>query len=199
MTRLRNLFLGLVLLIVLLFGGWWLLQRLVRNHVQTDADVLLEQYRDVAKLVTNEGDFLEIYAYRDYWGVDIAPLRKKALIRAKAKAMVGFDLDAITIEIREADRLIILSDLPELEILALEIHMDYYDLDAGTFNAFGPGDINRMESDIRNDIREKVLGSDLFRQSGERANLFFKTMRTLSSRTGWELRYRDQLHLKALP
>lgn len=199
MRRLRNLFLGLLLLIIVLFGGWWLFQKILQNHTQTDADVLLEQYRDVAKLVTNEGDFLEIYEYKDYWGYDISPLRKKALIRAKARALVGFDLEAIDIEIRESDRLIILSSLPEPKILALEINLDYYDLEAGTFNAFAAKDINRMETDIRTDIRKKVLESDLFRQADERAELFFKTLRALSERTGWEMRYRDQLHLKALP
>ncbi len=199
MKRLRNLFLGLLLLIIILSGGWWIFQKALQNQTETDADVLLEQYRDVAKLVTNEGDFLEIYEFRDYWGYDISPLRKKALIRAKAKALVGFDLEAIDVEIREPDRLIILSALPEPKILALEITLDYYDLEAGTFNSFEAEDMNRMESDIRTDIRKKVLESDLFRQSDERAELFFKTLRTLSARTGWEMRYRDQLHLKALP
>ncbi len=199
MRSLRNLFLGLLLLSIVLLLGWWYGQQTWKTHIQTDADVLLEQYRDVAKLVTNEGDFLEIYKYEDYWGYDISPLRKKALIRAKARALVGFDLDQIDVEIREEDRMFILSALPTPQILALEIDLDYYDLDAGTFNAFQAADINRMESDIRQDLRQKVLKSDLFRKSNVRADLFFKTLRALAERSGWQLRYRDQLHLKDLP
>ncbi|MCF8236927.1 MAG: DUF4230 domain-containing protein [Saprospiraceae bacterium] len=199
MRSLRNLFIGLLLLSLVLLLGWWYGQRSLKTNIETDADVLLEQYRDVAKLVTNEGDFLEIYKYEDYWGVDISPLRKKALIRAKARALVGFDLDQIDVEIREADRMFILSALPSPQILALEINLDYYDLESGTFNSFQAADMNRMESDIRQDLRKKVMESDLLRKADERADLFFKTLRTLGERSGWEIRYRDQLHLKDLP
>ncbi len=199
MRSLRNLFLGLLVLMAMLLLGWWYGQRAMKTQIETDSDVLLEQYRDVAKLVTNEGDFLEIYKYEDYWGYDISPLRKKALIRARARALVGFDLDNIEVEIREADRMFIFSSLPSPKILALEIDLDYYDLDAGTFNTFQASDINRMETDIRTKLRQKVLESDLFRQADQRADLFFKTLRALADRSGWQLRYRDQLHLKDLP
>lgn len=193
---------GIVYLLIglaVVAGGWWLFRSLSGDHSQTDADLLLQQVRDVAKLVTNEGEFLEIFSYQDYWGYDIAPLRKKALVRAKGRALIGFDLDKMGVEVRRGEHLIILGSLPEPEILSLEVTLDYYDLQSGTFNAFGPHDLNRMEADIRENMKKKVMDSDLFRRSRERIHTGLRTLKTLAAETGWELRYRDQLHLKALP
>lgn len=199
MRRLRNLFLILFLLFGLLWGGSYLLHRFADHHDRVSSDVLLEQIRDVAKLVTNEGDFMEIYAYEDYWGYDISSLRKKALVRAKGHALVGFDLDQIDMDVREDDHIIVLSQLPRPEILALEVVIDYYDLTQGTFNAFAPADLNRIESDVRMKMRQKVLESDLFRQANVRMGLFYNTIHALAAQTGWTVRYKDQLHLYELP
>lgn len=199
MRRLRNLFLILFLLLGLLLGGFYLLEHFGQHHPQASSEVLLEQIRDVAKLVTNEGDFLEIYAYEDYWGYNISPLRKKALVRAKGHVLVGCNLDQVDMEIREDDHIIVLSHLPEPEILALEVEIDYYDLTQGTFNAFEPADLNRIEADVRAKMREKVLVSDLYRQSSVRMGLFYNTIQALADQTGWTMRYKDQLHLYELP
>lgn len=199
MRRLRNLFIGLFLLFGLLWGGYYLLERFSVHHPQTSSDVLLEQIRDVAKLVTNEGDFMEIYAYEDYWGYDISPLRKKALVRATGHALVGFDLDQIEMDIREDDRIIVLGRLPQPDILALEVEIDYYDLTQGTFNAFEAADLTRIETDVRAKMHEKVIQSDLFRQARVRMGLFYNTITALAEQTGWTIRYKDQLHLYALP
>ena len=56
------------------------------------SQVLMEKIKTVAKLVTVEGYFSEVYDYQDYWNYDVSMFRKKALIRVKAKVSVGYDL-----------------------------------------------------------------------------------------------------------
>ena len=66
-----------------------------------EADLLAEQIDEVFKLVTVEGRFSEIYKYSDYWGYDLSPLRKKALIRVSARVSVGLDLEQARVELDE--------------------------------------------------------------------------------------------------
>jgi len=195
--RFRTLLLLLLLLVAAL--AWWRHQVKQDHHSYASADVLLEQYRNVFKLVTVEGQFQEIYAYKDYWGYDIAPLRKKALVRATGQVLVGYDLDASRVTLREEDRMIILDRLPRPEILALDLDLDYYDLDAGTFNSFGPEDLTRINADIKENMRRKALQSALFQRADEQATVFYQTLRGLAEHAGWQVRYRENLHLYPLP
>lgn len=196
-ARSRNLILLIALLIAAL--GWWRHQVNTDHHTYASADVLLEQYRNVFKLVTVEGQFQEIYSFKDYWGYDIAPLRKKALVRATGKVLVGYDLDPSMITMREEDRTIILEGLPRPEILALDLDLDYYDLNAGTFNPFGPEDLTRINVDIKENMRKKARQSALFQRADEQATVFYQTLRGLAQQAGWQVRYRENLHLYPLP
>ncbi|MBK9982671.1 MAG: DUF4230 domain-containing protein [Saprospiraceae bacterium] len=58
----------------------------------------LEKIRTVCKLVTAEGEFSEIYSYKESKWFDVSFLSKKALIRVKAKVSVGYDLSKIKVE-----------------------------------------------------------------------------------------------------
>ena len=60
--------------------------------------VLLEKIRTVSKLVTAEGQFSEIYEYKDSYPFDIPMFTKKALIRVKANVSVGYDLSRMKME-----------------------------------------------------------------------------------------------------
>ena len=164
-----------------------------------EASVLLEQYKDVFQLVTNQGYFQEIYSYKDYWKYDISPLRKKALVRAKGKVLIGYDMDQSEIEVRESERMIVFLKLPAPQILALEVDMDYYDLEAGMFNAFTAEDMNKIEKDVKAKMRSKVEQSDLYRQAEIRKLDIYRNLREKAALTGWKVAYKEGLTLKALP
>ncbi|MBP6185383.1 MAG: DUF4230 domain-containing protein [Saprospiraceae bacterium] len=201
MRQVRTILLTLLALALLFLGGYllWKWNGFQEHQTATQADILLEQYKDVFKLITNEGYFQEIYSYKDYWGYDISPLRKQALIRAKGKVSLGYDLQAAEITMRKEDLTIILEKLPQPAILALEIEMDYYDLEAGTFNAFEPEDLNKIEKDIKNKMRQKALQSDLFRKAEIQKHTFYQTLRGMAQQAGWTIQYRDNLRIYDLP
>ncbi len=96
--------------------------------VQENGVVLLERIKQVAKLITVEGYFSEIYDYQDYYGYDLSIFRKKALIRVKAKVSVGYDLEKMKVTSDAATKTIHLSGIPPAEILSIEHDLDYYDV-----------------------------------------------------------------------
>jgi hypothetical protein len=130
-----------VLGLLLVFGFGFLVARYwyaakEEKHRKEESEVLLEKIRSVAKLVTVEGYFSEIYDYEDYWGYDIAPLRKKALLRVKAKVSVGYDLGAMKFELKPEEQQLRISGIPEPHIISIDHDVDYYDITEGTFNSF---------------------------------------------------------------
>ena len=86
----RNFLVTLLLAALLVAGGYIYVKEILvpRRHVVQDSTVVMEKVQKVLKLVTVEGQFSEIHQHSEYYGYDISPLRKKALIRVKAKVLV---------------------------------------------------------------------------------------------------------------
>ena len=65
-----------------------------KSTVNISSIILLEKINKVAKLITVEGTFAEIYHYEDVsrYFINLIPRTKKALLIIKAKASVGCDL-----------------------------------------------------------------------------------------------------------
>ena len=118
-----------IALILLAFGlgfylasGTWLPS--LRRYDDDQSAVLLERIEKVAKLVTVDGYFSEVYDYKDYYGYDWSIFRKKALIRVKAHVLAGYDLDQIKIDANSANRTITLSQWPKAEVLRIDHALD---------------------------------------------------------------------------
>ena len=157
----------------------------VEQKIEERADVLLERVQTVAKLVTVEGYFSEIYNYKDYWGYDWAIFRKKALLRVKAKVSVGYDLSKMKMEARQESRTLVLSQLPEPELISIEHDLDYYDLQQGAFNAFSKDDYNQLNQGAKDFIVEKIEESDLFDQAQAEGNEMIELIRFITESAGW--------------
>ena len=152
------------------------------------ASVLLEQVKEVAKLVTVEGRFSEIYDYEDFYGYDLSVFRKKALVRVHAEVLVGYDLEKMKITSEPDSKTIRISNIPPAEILAIEHDLDYYDIQEGIFNSFTGQDYNKINSAAKDFILKKAQESDLFDAAkGQKDNLF-EMMRFMVESAGWELK-----------
>ena len=134
-----------VLVLILVFGaGAWLTHSLTSRpkiSVEEQSNVLLEKIETVAKLVSVEGFFSEIYSYKDDWEPVPNPIyspkfSKKALIIVKAKVSVGYDLEKMSIEADHARKVIRISNIPEPEIISIEHDQKYYDMEESSFNSF---------------------------------------------------------------
>jgi hypothetical protein len=192
MRSITNLLLAIAL-ILLLGGAWYLGSRFDLPGIQKEEHqkVLLEKVKTVAKLVTVEGYFSEVYDYKDYLHFDIFPLRKKALVRVKAKVSIGYDLEKLKIEAIADQHLIRISQIPEPEIISLEHDLDYYDLTEGVFNNFTEGDYNRLNKNAKNFIRNVALESDLAQIARDKKNGLLEIMEFMVENSGWQLIIED--------
>ncbi len=157
---------------------------------QVSSTVLLERIRPVLKLVTVEGDFNEIYTYRDAqatfdWLKNFSPFQKKAMLRIQARVSVGYDLNGMDLLVNEDSRTVRLRGMAAPQVLAMEHDIDYYDMEAGTFNPFTAQDLTRMEAQAKGMIQARIPESGLLRAAADRKQEMIKVVRTLVESAGW--------------
>jgi hypothetical protein len=188
MRKLSTVILGIGLLA--LAGSIWYVTRSIRlfeQHKEESAEVILNQMQAVTKLVTAEGYFSEVYDYKDYYQWDIGILRKKALMRVKAKVIMGYDLAKLNFRIDSESKQITIHDVARPEILAIEHDVDFYDLTSGTFNKFAEGDLNALQQNAKNFISEVAMESNLVHLANERKVEIYKTLGIIAESAGYSL------------
>jgi hypothetical protein len=161
-------------------------------QVTEDTDVVLEKVKTVAKLISVEGYFSEVYDYKDYWGYDFSLFRKKALVRVKAKVSVGYDLGELKIEAKPEEKVILVSNLPEPEILSIDHELDYYDISEGTFNYFSEKDYNYINASAKKYIEAKAQESELMQTARQEGNQALELMKFIAESAGWQFVVREQ-------
>ncbi|GAA5220792.1 DUF4230 domain-containing protein [Membranihabitans marinus] len=174
-------------LLGLLGFGYIYFQKNAQLKVMRQSDILMTQVENVKKLVAVEGHFSEILSHKDYYTFDVYPLRKKALVRVKAKASIGFDLGQITAYTDTEKKILYLSEFPQSELLSLDHDIDYYDISEGTFNYFTTEDYNNLNAQAKSLIKQKIAESNLYSQADEQGRIMFQNLQDLVSGMGWQL------------
>jgi hypothetical protein len=164
----------------------------VQKHSEIKQEVLLEKVQHVVKLGTVEGVFSEIFNYSDYYSYNISPLRKKALIRIRAKVLVGFNLDSMDYDIQYLNQKIVIRELPEPEIISIDHEMDYYDITEGYFNSFTKEDHNMLQKQSKDFIRKKALESDLFDTANKQLQQNLDMLNWALQEGGWVLEVKEK-------
>lgn len=185
----------LPLLLVISFAAgigltWWYFQGM-KVKKEEQATILLEKIKNVSKLITVEGYLTEIYDYKEYYGYDWSPFRKKALLRVKAKVSVGVDLGNMDIALNQENKTVTISGIPAPSILSIDHQVDYYDLQEGTFNNFTSDDITRLNTNAKNFIRAKAEESELMNAAGEQTRKVIDMLRFLVETDGWRLEVKE--------
>lgn len=195
MTKRILSIMGVLLFLVLGFtGGVWLTRKyygLTEQKVQEQATIIEERIQTVAKLISVEGHYSEVYDHKTYWAYNLPFFRKKALIRVKAKVSVGYDLSKMTIETDQASRTVRIGSLPQAEILSIDHDLDYYDISEGAFNSFTPQDYTRLNKLAKTKIEEAAKNGDLFKQAEVQGNQMLQVIEMLVESAGWKVVYED--------
>lgn len=158
-----------------------------KGKEEVSSVIIMERVEKVLKLVTVEGNFSEIYDYKHHIFADIWPLRKKALVRVKARVMVGYDFEKTKFEVDEQSRTITLIGELKPEILSIEHDLDYYNFENGLFNMITNRDITEMGKRAKEFIEEKAMESDLFEQAEQQKNDVLDLLRLSLEASGWKL------------
>ncbi|MBL7962670.1 MAG: DUF4230 domain-containing protein [Flavobacteriales bacterium] len=186
---------GLLLLAGVALLVFFLTRELYRPAGRTEqvtSDVLLERVRPVLKLTTVEGDFMELYTYRDNsaawfdWSKDLPWNQKKAILRVKARASVGYDLEGLHLEFDEHERVVRLLGMDRPKLLALEHDVDYYDLEEGAFNRFTAADHSRINAQAKEMVRGKVERSGLLKEAEAQRDELLTVLKAVVESAGWQ-------------
>jgi len=178
----------IIALAALMFAYWMGSKiRLPQPKTSESSVVLLEKIRAVCKLVTAEGQFAEIYEYKDSYPFDIPMFSKKALIRVKATVSVGYDLGKIHMEADEKNHTLTLSGIPPAEIISVDHDLDYYDLSEGFFNSFSTDDLNMLNARAKEFVTSQVQKSSLMERADQKRDELIGVIRYMSEEAGWKL------------
>lgn len=184
---------GLVVLVAVGLLVFFITRAVYEPEASTEelsATVLLERVRPVLKLVTVEGDFTELYTYRNSdatfdWMKHYSPFQKKAILRVKGRASVGYDLEGMKLEFDEASRTVRLPGMDKPSLLSLEHDVDYYDLEEGTFTSFTAADHTRINAQAKELIRGKVATSGLYKAAAAQRNEMLQILKAVVENAGW--------------
>ena len=172
--------------------GFWIARSMYQKKekvkTEEDATVLLEKIQTVAKLVTVEGYFSELYNYKDYYAYEWWIFRKKAILRVKAKVSAGYDLSGLAFDVQPDQNLIIIRNIPDTpQIISIDHQLDYYDISEGTFNSFSETDYNKINKNAKTFIEEKARQSDLLPKAKEQGIEMLELIRFMAESAGWKV------------
>ena len=160
-----------------------------------ESQVLIEQIRQVAKFIVTENYVSEIFTYKDYWPYDFPGFRKKAMIRVNAKVSMGYDLSNMSIEADEDSKTLVISLIPEAEILSIDHDLQYYDISEGVFNTFTEQDFNNMQERAEEIIRLKVEEGALYESAEKQGKDLLEAIHFMAENVGWNVVYEGDSQL----
>ena len=189
----------MILGVILAFGlgvaltSWYLTDK-AKETTQANATVLLEQVKQVRKLVTVEGNFSEIYDEKNIRSFTIyLPMpsvwsfSKEAILKVTGKVLVGYNLKEIELTLDSTNQRLILSNLPEPEIISVDHELEYKNLEESYFNAFTPEDYTRISKNAKAVLAQKAKESGLLEEAKLQGNQMIEVMRVMVETAGWEL------------
>jgi hypothetical protein len=201
--------LGIVVTLVF-FAGLWISYQWFgsksRESQQVESTVLLERIREVFQLVTVEGQFSELYTETNIKEVTLyLPIptywefSKKALLEVKGKVLVGYDMEQVSIKVDSMSRQIVLNNLPEPSILAIDHEISYRNLEESFFNSFTPEDYTQLNRNAKEVLRRKAEESDLLNKAREEGNAMLDAITFMAQSIGWEVIYDKEAGRPAKP
>jgi hypothetical protein len=131
-----------------------------KSEKTINSTIILKRIESVSKLVTTEGYYSNIYTIEDHYWFNIYPFKKSMIIKVNLKALVGIDLTRIKLTPNEATKKIYVSNIPDVEPIALDPNVEFYDIQEGLFNSFNKDELNNINQMIRDMSEDAILYGD---------------------------------------
>ena len=187
----KKFLLGAIIVLLIVFGYRYYENRQTeREQLEQNSQLIQEQIKNVGKLVVTEGNFSQVWSYKDSkkFYLDVFSARKKALIVVNAKVTVSYDLSELETEIDEENKRVIIKSIPKEE---LNIYPDiqYYDVTQDYLNQFEASDYNTIKKKVSASIRKKVEASSIKSNAQNRLVSELSKLYILTKSMGWTLEY----------
>jgi len=160
-----------------------------KSITEQQSVILVEKIKNVCKLVSVEGDFSEIYEYKNVEKLflNLIEAKKKAIVKVRAKALIGYDLKKIYIEPNNEEKIISIKNFPTAEVLSIEADMEYYDKTEHVFNRFNEEDLTIINKEAKQVIVDKIPESGLLESANKEALEAIGIIKSIVETVGWKL------------
>ncbi len=175
----------LVIALLILIGFGYCASRLVpgallgRNETSITHDLVVQQVRAVAKLVSSEATVRDVIVYENTWYGST----KRSLVVVTGRLLAGIDLrDNPDVTIDHAKRMIRIR-IPPAKLIAVEIRdMQTYDESGGLWNPFTREDRDAIQRQARAQLTAAGSQLELLRHANESA---IELLRMLLAKNGY--------------
>lgn len=183
----------------LFFAGFlgayaWLGRGEAAEEQIVNSSVLLERVQQVCKLVTVEGQFSELYDETNIRKFTVyVPMpstfsfSKQAILKVEGKVLVGYDLSKIRVTADSTRRQVLISNIPEPEILSVDHQVAYKNLSESFFNTFSAEDYTRLNANAKAMLAQKAQESRLMQEAALEGNQLLEIMKFIVEAAGWTL------------
>ena len=156
--------------------------------IHQQSNVILENIKNMNKLVVTEAYFNEVYSYSnsDKYFFDMVNFDKNVILLVNARAQISYDLSQLKIEVDSIHKTIRIKDIPKEEVTIIP-DVKYYDLKQSTFNSFTPDELNEINSKAIKQVEANLDLSDIKKQAKERLLEALNNIFVLSKTYGWKV------------
>ena len=183
---------------LLFVGGMWLLvdRKTQQQELIANTAMIQQQIEQVGKLIVTEAHYSQVFTYKNSQKLflNLVSANKKAMILAKAKATVEYDLRQMETKIDEKNKTVTIVSIPE-PVVNIYPEFEYYDVTQDYLNPFEGKDYNVIKSSITSQFRKKIDESDLRKDADERLISELLNIYILTKSMGWTLVY-DEMEIE---
>ncbi|MEE9350204.1 MAG: DUF4230 domain-containing protein [Flavobacteriaceae bacterium] len=149
---------------------------------------MLNEIKNVSKLVVTESTFSEMYNYQDAnkYFFETVSFDKKIILSVNAKVQVSYDLSKMEVEIDSINQRVIVKSIPKEEF-NISPNISYFDLQQSTFNQFSKEELNTITQNSIKKIEETIDASTLKETSKNRLLEELRKIYKMTTLLDWEL------------
>ncbi len=159
-----------------------------KNYKTEQIKVMLNEIKNVSKLVVTESTFSEMYNYQDAnkYFFETVSFDKKIILSVNAKVQVSYDLSKMEVEIDSINQRVIVKSIPKEEF-NISPNISYFDLQQSTFNQFSKEELNTITQNSIKKIEETIDASTLKETSKNRLLEELRKIYKMTTLLDWEL------------
>lgn len=127
----------------------------ISDREKEQTQIMLNEVKNVRKLVVVESSFSQIYNYEKskYFLIESISFDKKVILAVTAKIQISYDLTKLDIETDTIHKKVILNKIPEPEVF-ISPNISYFDFQQSTFNSFTKEELNKVHARAIEKIKE---------------------------------------------
>lgn len=189
----NKFFLGFIAALLIVGGFWFYTDKKdSRDELNANSAMIQQQIQNVGKLIVTEGYYSQVFSYTNSQKLflSLVSANKKALILAKAKATVEYDLRQLETKVDAESKTVTIVKIPD-PVVNIYPEFEYYDVTQDYLNQFEAKDYNKIKTSITEQFRKKIEASGLKDDAQERLMSELLNIYVLTKSLGWSLVYNE--------